>query len=119
MRQSDRECFLGRRMVGFSGEDNLDRMTRFIDGQDWEVKAAEIYAMLLEHHCASTGRANAAARTRRLASIIPWVISIVSICAALALSDEFGPALVLLTGIVAFVLLFLAVVVMYARMEQS
>ena len=117
MNQADREYFIGERMVGFCGKDNLNRVTKFIDSKDWEWKAAELYSLVIEHHCASTGRANAAAHTWRLTSIGSWIITIVALCLALALSGKVELALVFAFGVMAFLVLIGALAVIYSRME--
>jgi hypothetical protein len=116
MNQADREYFIGERIVNFCGKDTLKRVTKFIDSKDWEWKAAELYCLILEHHCASTGRANAAARTWRLASIGSWVVTIVTICLAFALSGKVEFVLVLVIGVVALLVLMNILAIIYIRM---
>jgi hypothetical protein len=115
----DREYFIGKRIVNFCGEDTLNRVTKFIDNKDWEWKAAELYSLLIEHHCASTGRANASARAWRLAGIGSWIVTIITICLALGLSGKVDLVLVLAFGVIAFFVLICALVVIYSQMWLS
>ena len=119
MNPVDREYFIGKRIVNFCGEDTLNRVTKFIDNKDWEWKATELYCLLIEHHCASTGRANAAARAWRLASIGSWIVTIITVCLALGLSGKVQIAFVFAFGVIALFFLISALAVIYSRMWLS
>ena len=119
MEQVDREYFIGHRLDNFSGKDNIDRVTRFIDNKDWEWKAAELYCLVLEHHCASTERAHAAARKWRWASIGSWIVTIITICLSLGLSGKVNIGLVFIFGALAFLVLVAVLAVVYIRMPLT
>jgi fatty acid desaturase len=90
-------------------------MKEFLDHGTCSYQEAELFAMMLESHCAATGRADSASRAWRRATFASSAIAILAISLSLWTSGILTAPLAFAFAVLSYFGLFSAFVLMMSR----